>query len=965
MAQESPAGTPPYAQPADDLDEDIGAHWAPLVAGMLAVGFGVVLLGAYVLGVGRLVPLPPFLPPTQPLTAVMFVVAGASLLSFRVSVPGLRQAGALVTALIGALVLAEYLLVRNLGIDTLLFPTTVARLARMFPGRPAPFTAATFLCIGLTLLLARPGRPGTPPRWLSALAMCGVLLPLVAIVGHLFDLPELYALTPRTGTALHSALALLLVALGTLVATHRAEVDYLLHSRDPGAGLLRRLLPIAVVLPLVFAVNSLWSLRLGLSEVHVGLVLCLTSFIAICLGAAFWAAGMVRRVDVERQSWAQIEAELAVRDRLLKAEVTAGAAVRETETRTRELLEVLSHATVMARGLDGRIRFWSAGAERVYGWSAADAIGAQTHELLHTEYPVAPREAEATLLEQGEWHAELTRRARGGRRVRVASHWILHRDAAGRADAVIEVDNDITDQKRAEEALRGSEARYRALAVATAQIVWTATPEGSMTVTDLAQWESFTGQASGEGAWRGWLEAIHPDDRAEATRAWTAAIRDGRPLATRHRLRRGDGEFRHMEVHGVPVLDEGGTVREWIVAHTDITEQVRAEEQLRQAQRLQAVGTLAGGVAHEVNNQLMAVLGFGDFALTALGPNHPQTADVQEMVRAATRAAQVAQQLLTFSRRQAKQSRVVELHAAVEGLAPVLQRVLGADKTLVLAPTSARRSVLADPTQIDQVLINLTANARDAMGTGGKLSIAVEDVVLDEAYVRSQGANELLPGPYVRLTVSDTGVGMDQATLAQIFEPFFTTKPVGQGTGLGLSTVYGIVKQHDGFITARSELGAGTTMQVYLPAAPDELVGEVEPRREERPATWPAMRGATVLVVEDEPAIRNLARRSLEAAGLIVVEAENGRHALEVVSAGGAPPQLVLTDVIMPGLTGRELGEAVAAARPGLPVLFMSAYTGDDVMARGLLPEQAPFIQKPFAPEELVARVRSLLAGVG
>jgi CheY-like chemotaxis protein len=333
------------------------------------------------------------------------------------------------------------------------------------------------------------------------------------------------------------------------------------------------------------------------------------------------------------------------------------------------------------------------------------------------------------------------------------------------------------------------------------------------------------------------------------------------------------------------------------------------------------------------------------------------------MVSAATRAARVAQQLLTFSRRQVKQTELLDPHAAITALVPVLERLLGADKTLVVLPDRARCRVVADRTQIDQVLINLAANARDAMRTGGRLTIGVDDVLLDEDYAEAHGVSHLEPGPYVRITVSDTGTGMSKETLAKIFEPFYTTKPVGAGTGLGLSTVYGIVKQHDGFIWPYSEPGYGTTMKIYLPAAPEDAtlaaVLEHEPGLEMASDLEPSL----VLVVEDEPAIRELVRRTLEGVGLLVIEAENGRQALDIFALGGEPPKLVLTDVIMPELNGRELSDLLADLHPNLPVLFMSGYTGDDVLARSLLPETAPFIQKPFAPEELLARVRAMLAG--
>jgi PAS domain S-box-containing protein len=772
----------------------------------------------------------------------------------------------------------------------------------------------------------------------------------------------MYAFAPGVGTSFAAAVLLLLLAMGVSVATHEPVLVELLSGRDPGTILLRRLLPVAVSIPLLFAAGSLLALRVGFYQKHLVLVLFVAGFTALSLAAAFRMAAVVRRADIERRAAEWAKADMALSERLLQAEQATGVALRESVRQTRELLEILSHAPVMARGLDGRIQFWSAGAERLYGWTEREAVGADARKLLHTELPVPVEDAVATLIAKGEWHAELSRRSRTGARVQVASHWILHRDHAGRPGSVIEVDNDVTEQKHAEEALRRGEARYRALVAAAAQIVWTASADGRRPL-DTSRWDAFTGQSSSEATWGGWFEAIHPDDRAKAVRAWGEAVAARRPLAAEHRLRRRDGEYRSMEVRAVPVLDEQGRIREWVGAHTDITDRVQAEEQLSQAQRLQAVGTLAGGVAHEVNNQLMAVLGFGEFVLDALGQDHPQSGDVREMVSAATRAARVAQQLLTFSRRQVKQTQLLDPHAAITALAPVLERLLGADKTLIVPPSRARCRVIADPTQIDQVLINLAANARDAMGTGGRLTIGTDEVRLDRRYAEAHGVSNVAAGRYVRITVSDTGTGMSKETLAKIFEPFYTTKPVGAGTGLGLSTVYGIVKQHEGFIWAYSELDMGTTMKIYLPAAPEDAsmsrAFEVEPPAELHVEIDPAL----VLVVEDEPAIRELVRRTLEGAGLVVIEAENGRQALDIFALGGDPPRLVLTDVIMPELNGRELSDALADLHPNLPVLFMSGYTGDDMLARSLLPETALFIQKPFAPEELVSRVRAMLAG--
>ena len=963
MAHRFRSSVPSAAEPPSD--PAAVARWVsrlPVVAGAVTALLGVLAIEAYIFGAGPPHSISILMPPTPPLAALMFVLTGAGLLALKARLVKQQLFAASLTVLIAFLILAEYLFWFDLGLDTLLFPYEVHLVPSAFPGRPGPTGTACFLVLGLALLLTKDGWHLEHRRPHLAGLMVAALLPLVAIVGHIFAVSEMYAFAPGVGTSFAAAMLLLLLAMGVAAATHEQVLVELLSNQDPGTILLRRLLPVAVSIPLLFAAGSLLALRVGFYQKHVVLVLFVAGFTALSLAAAFRMAAVVRRADIERRAAEWAEADMALSDRLLQAEQATGAALRESVRQTRELLEILSHAPVMARGLDGRIQFWSAGAERLYGWTEQEAVGTDARKLLHTEYPVPPEEAAAALLAKGEWHAELSRRSRTGARVQVASHWILHREQDGRPGSVIEVDNDVTELKHAEEALRRGEARYRALVAAAAQIVWTASADGRRPL-DTSQWEAFTGQTSSEATWGGWFEAIHPDDRAQAVRAWGEAVAGRRPLAAEHRLRRRDGEYRSMEVRAVPVLDDQGRIREWVGAHTDITDRVQAEEQLGQAQRLQAVGTLAGGVAHEVNNQLMAVLGFGEFVLDALGQDHPQSADVREMVSAATRAARVAQQLLTFSRRQVKQTELLDPHAAITALVPVLERLLGADKTLIVAPSRTRRRVMADPTQIDQVLINLAANARDAMRTGGRLIIGTDEVVLNERYAEAHRVGHLAAGPYVRITVSDTGTGMSKETLAKIFEPFYTTKAVGAGTGLGLSTVYGIVKQHDGFIWAYSEPGIGTSMKIYLPAAPEDasmsLTLEVKPAARLHLQSDPAL----VLVVEDEPAIRELVRRTLEGAGLVVIEAENGRQALEIFALGGDPPRLVLTDVIMPELNGRELSDALADLHPHLPVLFMSGYTGDDVLARSLLPETALFIQKPFAPEELISRVRAMLAG--
>jgi PAS domain S-box-containing protein len=518
---------------------------------------------------------------------------------------------------------------------------------------------------------------------------------------------------------------------------------------------------------------------------------------------------------------------------------------------------------------------------------------------------------------------------------------------------------DITGRKQTESALRASEQRYRALVTASSSLVWTSDAAGRF-VEPQVSWESYTGQPWAEHRDLGWINALHPDDREVVRRAWQRRVREPGFLHEDHaRLWSVEKNgYRHVIGRAVPVLEGDGSVREWIGTVTDVEARWIAEDRLRRAERMETVGRLAGGIAHETNNQMSVILGSAQFVLGRSDIPEVVREDVEHIQRAAERTAGITHQLLAFSRRQVLQPQVLDLNALVQRAEPILRRSLGERSRLVVRAGSGLGRVKADPGQLEQVLLNLMLNARDAMPDGGTVTIETSNVALTPAYAAMKPVANIVPGPHLLLSVSDTGVGMDRETLGRAFEPFFTTKAVGEGTGLGLATVYGIVKQSGGYIWLYSEPGQGTTFKIYLP-----VVGATPTERGRRDSAPVALEGEAVLVVEDEPNVRMILARVLRERGYRVLEASHGRDALAIAGDPATRIDLIIADVVMPELGGRELAARLGERRPGVPILFTSGYTGHDVMERGLIERDWPFLAKPVAPDALARKVRELLDG--
>jgi PAS domain S-box-containing protein len=534
----------------------------------------------------------------------------------------------------------------------------------------------------------------------------------------------------------------------------------------------------------------------------------------------------------------------------------------------------------------------------------------------------------------------------------------------GRVVRVQGVFQDITERKDAEARLRRSEAQFRQLTEAIQEVFWILYPGHPPAMLYLSPaYERIWGRSTDSGIAGGlvtMVASIHEEDR-ERMRAAFGRLPAAGGFEEEYRIVRPDGEVRWIHDRAFPVRDAAGKLERVVGIAEDVTAHHEAEtrrreleEQLRQSQKMEAIGRLAGGVAHDFNNMLNVILGHANLGLRRTDQPERLAASLREILAAAQRSRDLTRQLLAFSRRQTIAPRVLDLNISIGDIESLLRRLIGEDVILRFAPGRDLWPVSMDPSQVDQTLTNLAVNARDAMPFGGQLTIETRNVVIDDAYCATHP--DARPGEFVLIAVSDTGHGMDHATLERAFEPFFTTKPEGEGTGLGLSTVYGVARQNGGSVNLYSEPGRGTTVRVYFP----RHEGRTEARAE--PAPEPLRRGAErILLVEDEAALLALTEELLTELGYEVLAAPGPSEALALAARPEPPIDLLLTDVIMPSMNGKELAERIRALRPAVRVLFTSGYTADAIAHRGMLEPGIDFLEKPFTLDALAAKIREAL----
>ena len=459
-----------------------------------------------------------------------------------------------------------------------------------------------------------------------------------------------------------------------------------------------------------------------------------------------------------------------------------------------------------------------------------------------------------------------------------------------------------------------------------------------------------------EGTYETFLERVHPDDRGYVDVSYKNSVKNHGRYNVVYRIIRPDGKVRYVHERAEDIKNKAGKTIRSIGTAQDITEQKKLEEQLHQSQKMEAIGKLAGGVAHDFNNLLTTIMGYTDIMLMQVDQESPLRSGMEEIKKASNRATTLTSQLLAFSRKQMIQPVVLNINHTIAEMDKMLCRMIGEDIDLATILEPELWKVKFDPGQMDQVLMNLAVNAKDAMPKGGKLTIETANVELDEVYARQHGM-KLKPGPFVVFAVSDTGVGIDEKIRFNIFEPFFTTKEKGKGTGLGLSTVYGIVKQGGGYIWVYSEPGQGTTFKIYLPKSEEEEAFVAEAKTQPQ-----NLEGSeTILLAEDDDSARKLIRSSLQEFGYWVLEAQDGKEALQLIEHHKGSIHLLLTDVVMPGMSGRELADRLQPLQPKMKVLYMSGYTDNAIFHHGVLESGMQFIQKPFTPKVLISKVREVL----
>lgn len=633
------------------------------------------------------------------------------------------------------------------------------------------------------------------------------------------------------------------------------------------------------------------------------------------------------------------------------ARLQADEALKESEAKYRELVEN-ANSIILRLDPQGGITFFNEFAQQFFGFSEKEILGQDAMGTIVPETDSTGNDLRAKILDLAQ-HPELYQSTdnenmrRNGERVWVSWTNKAIRDHSGEIKGILCIGNDITKLRQAEESFKNL--------VNNAPIGIFIVQKGRFTLLNAA-FPKITGYSEAELLGKDALCLVAPEFKQQVRDQTLKMVRGERTSPYEFQIITKDGKRKWIMESVSPTRYAGEKA---VLGYCiDITDHKEIADQLLQAQKMEAVGRLAGGVAHDFNNMLGVILGYAEIALIQLSEQDPIHKNLEEMKSAAERAATLVRQLLAFSRKQILEPRVIDLNALVTDFKRMLQRLIGEDIDLKLALEPEVAAVKADPGQMEQVIMNLAINAKDAMPQGGKLTIETHNVYLDEIYAQSHA--DVTPGPYVMLTVSDNGEGINPEILSYLFEPFYTTKEAGKGTGLGLSTAYGIVKQNGGNIEVYSQLGWGTTFKIYLP----QVAEDVQPK--EIPLTTPPPGGSeTVLVVEDEDMLRALIVEVLEKYGYQVLAAPNGAEALLLGERLQEQIHLLLTDVVMPQMSGRELAAQLRTLHPEIKVLYMSGYTADAITQHGVLEDRTSFIQKPFRLLSMASKVREILDGPG
>ncbi|HEX5386420.1 MAG TPA: PAS domain S-box protein [Gemmatimonadales bacterium] len=855
----------------------------------------------------------------QPTTAVAAMAAGAALILFTRDRRRSSASFAVLAGLIAIATLFEHVSGVSLGIDTLLtFGRPWANVATVEPGRMGLPATSSWILLGAGLVLAQRGERARGTA--AAMGVAATLIAALSLIGYLFGADPLFSLPRLTAVAGQTSTLILAVALGLLAALADRQPMRMLLEHSASGLLARRALPAVIGLPVVLGLLVLRGRAAGLYDRGMGFALLVLGLVVI-MSAGLWSCA----------------AAVAAHERALAA---ASHALRENEQRFRRLADAMPQI-VFTTDPDGRIAFTNQQWKDYTGEPGGRA--ADLTAPVHPDDLSSLHERWERARKSGEEHAaeHRLRRADG------AYRWFLTRavpvrDERGAIAQWYGTSTDIDDQKRAELMLQESERRFRAFADAAPAMLWVTEPDGSCSFLSRG-WYEFTGQTEREALGFGWMDAVHPEDRGGSRESFLAAMGRHEPFTVEQRVARLDGEYRWTLAAGRPRFGPGGELLGYSGSVIDVDDRKRAEGQLRQAAKMEAIGRLAGGIAHDFNNQLHAVSGFANLAAGDRGLGARARQDLQEVLKSAERMAALTRQLLAFSRQQLLQPETLELNAAVLDGSSLLQRLIGAHVEMELELAAEPTWVQVDRAQLLQMLMNLAINARDAMPGGGRLRI-------------STGRRK--DGSHIVLSVADSGSGIAAEHLPHLFEPFFTTKGVGEGTGLGLATVHGIVAQSHGQIEVESEPGRGTTFTVLLPAVTEPIAA---------PHVAPSLvdstpRPARILVVDDEEIVRAVVARTLEGEGYEVLQARDGREALEQLGRARGSVDVLLSDVVMPVLGGRELGARLAAEHPELPVIWMSGYTRDTAFGDGHSDGTQLFLQKPILADLLVRTVHDVVA---